>query len=65
MVRQAERRNLVSSGFITMLLALAYEQMAAAFRDSLASHGLTLASAVFFVVFLYLLNNSWVKWEAE
>lgn len=52
MVRQAERRNLVSSGFITMLLALAYEQMAAAFRDSLASHGLTLVSAVFFVVFL-------------
>lgn len=49
----AEKRNLISSIFITMLIGLAYNEMFAPVRQSVRSSGLTLGTFVLVSVFFF------------
>lgn len=49
---QIEKRNLISSVFIAMLIGVAYQEMIASVRDSIRGSGLTLSEAALFTVFL-------------
>ena len=50
--RRSERRNLVSSIFIVMLVGIAYQEMASAVRDSMRDEGrLSFGTAVLMIVF--------------
>src|SRR5438876_5029123 len=48
---QAERRNLVSSAFIGLLIALAFGEAVGPVRESVRSFGLTLGTAMLFLAF--------------
>jgi len=72
-IKQAERRNMMSSFFVTLLIGLAYEQMASPVRESISVSGITFGTfalvATFFVVSirffvgnqLHLLSESLTK----
>jgi len=49
--KKAERRNLLSSFFITLLIGLAYAEMIPPVRDSIEASGFTFGTVVLFIVF--------------
>lgn len=71
--QQNEKRNLISSIFVVILIGLAYQEMVAPVRESVKSSGITLGTAILFSVFfltsvrffignqLHLLSESLLK----
>ena len=49
--KQAEKRNLLSSIFVTLLIGLAYQEMISPVRESIRATGLTWGTFVLFLVF--------------
>lgn len=49
----AEKRNLISSVFITMLIGLAYQEMLTPVRQSIRSSGLTLGTTLLVLIFFF------------
>ena len=45
-VKKAEKRNLLSSFFITVLIGLAYQEMVSPVRESVRASGITLGTVV-------------------
>lgn len=72
-----ERRNLVSTIFVVILIGLAYQEMVAPLRESVRAHGITLGTAILFVVFfltsmrffvgnqLHLMSEGLLKMKGE
>jgi hypothetical protein len=71
--QQVEKRNLLSSFFITLLIALAYQEMVSPVRESVRAYGITLGTSLLMATFflttmrffignqLHLLSDSLVK----
>jgi hypothetical protein len=49
--QQVERRNFISSVFIGILIAVAYQEMVPPVRNSVRANGITLGTSVLFLVF--------------
>ena len=52
--QQAEKRNLVSSFFVTLLIGVAYQEMVLTVRASLDREGLTLTTLLLAAIFLFI-----------
>jgi len=71
--QQIEKRNLLSSFFVTLLIALAYQEMIVPVRESVRTSGMTLGTFLLMTIFfvttmrffvgnqLHLLSESLVK----
>lgn len=49
--RKTERRNIISSVFVSVLIGLAFQEMVPPVRESVRASGITLGTTIFFVIF--------------
>jgi CDP-diglyceride synthetase len=58
--QQAEKRNLLSSFFITVLIGIAYQEMIAPVRESVRASGITLGTSILMAVFFLTGIRFWL-----
>jgi hypothetical protein len=75
--QQIEKRNLLSSIFVVIIIGLAYQEMVTPIRESIRSSGITLGTIIMFSIFfltsmrffmgnqLHLMSEALVKMEGE
>jgi hypothetical protein len=53
-IRQAEKRNLLASFFVTLLIGLAFQEMILASREAFSSEGITIETILFGLMFFFI-----------